>query len=196
MSNHSPSQSSSTVLKHNTANLKQVKLLKHLTHENIIGLSDILRPPESEINTFTVRIHQSLDPLATSLLPVFHNGCPRLDTKPRAATLAQPVHVKGRRLYGLLNGLVPCRTCISSTSSWTQTCIRSFGLVKNSRSSTSNSLFTRFAHRSPFCIYAPLNCPGAQITAMLMLSHATGGRESPTDKPTVRMYLDAMWCTA
>jgi hypothetical protein len=34
----------------------QVKLLKHLAHENVIGLFDIMRPAESDIATFAVII--------------------------------------------------------------------------------------------------------------------------------------------
>ena len=32
----------------------QVKLLKHLQHENVVGLRDVMRPAESEIATFPV----------------------------------------------------------------------------------------------------------------------------------------------
>lgn len=32
----------------------QVKLLKHLQHENVVGLRDIMRPAEPEIATFPV----------------------------------------------------------------------------------------------------------------------------------------------
>lgn len=34
--------------------MRQVKLLKHLQHENVVGLRDIMQPAETEIATFPV----------------------------------------------------------------------------------------------------------------------------------------------
>lgn len=42
--------------------MRQVKLLKHLQHENVVGLLDIMQPAENEIATFPVHSSPSTHP--------------------------------------------------------------------------------------------------------------------------------------